>query len=395
MEMAAGNRLSHHLLNLLMSFSEELNDLMDRPSSLVRRFMALLEPVDDGRLEAMAQESRRLTRLHFGRTIRLFAPIYLSNECINNCKYCGFSRDNPIIRTTLTVDEVVQEASYLHGLGLRSILLVAGEHPKFVSDGYMQECLDALHSFIPSLGLEIGPLPDDRYAEIVHHGAEQLAVYQETYNREVYETLHTAGMKKNFNWRLDCPERAYQGGFRRIQIGALFGLSPWRREAMALAAHLDYLQKHCWKSALSVAFPRMRPYAGNYEYEPDPELMLDDRHFVQLMAALRICFPRIGMSVSTREPAPMRNALMHLGMTHMSAIARTEPGGYTGVGTATAHLTVRGNQVDLPDDRKGRCKATEQFEISDQRTPEEVVGAIRNAGLEPVWKDWDAALDVV
>ena len=163
-----------------MSFSEELNGLMDYPSPLVRRFMALLEPVDDARLEAMAQESRRLTRLHFGRTIRLFAPIYLSNECINNCKYCGFSRDNPIIRTTLTVDEVVQEARYLHGLGLRSILLVAGEHPKFVSDGYMQECLDALHSFIPSLGLEIGPLPDDRYAEIVRHGAEQLAVYQET-----------------------------------------------------------------------------------------------------------------------------------------------------------------------------------------------------------------------
>ena len=368
---------------------------MDCPTPLVRRFMALLEPVDDARLEAMAQESRRLTRLHFGRTIRLFAPIYLSNECINNCKYCGFSRDNPIIRTTLTVDEVVQEARYLHGLGLRSILLVAGEHPKFVSDGYMQECLDALHSFIPSLGLEIGPLPDDRYAEIVRHGAEQLAVYQETYNREVYETLHTAGMKKNFNWRLDCPERAYQGGFRRIQIGALFGLSPWRREAMALAVHLDYLQKHCWKSALSVAFPRMRPYAGNYEYEPDPDLMLDDRHFVQLMAALRICFPKIGMSISTREPAPMRNALMHLGMTHMSVIARTEPGDYPGVGTAAAHLTVRGNRVDLPDDRKGNCKATEQFEISDQRTPEQVVGAIRNAGLEPVWKDWDAALDVV
>ena len=168
-----------------MSFSEELNDLMDCPTPLVRRFMALLEPVDDARLEEMAQESRRLTRLHFGRTIRLFAPIYLSNECINNCKYCGFSRDNPIIRTTLTVDEVVQEARYLHGLGLRSILLVAGEHPKFVSDGYMQECLDALHSFIPSLGLEIGPLPDDRYAEIVRRGAEQLAVYQETDNRQV------------------------------------------------------------------------------------------------------------------------------------------------------------------------------------------------------------------
>lgn len=379
---------------MAMSFSDELSDRLTQPSSVVRRFMQLLEPVDDSRLEAMAQESLRLTRLHFGKTIRLFAPIYLSNECINNCRYCGFSRDNPIVRTTLTVDEVVQEARYLYDLGLRSILLVAGEHPKFVSDGYIQQCLDALHEFIPALGLEIGPLPDDRYAEIVHHGAEQLAVYQETYNREVYEELHTAGMKKNFDWRLDCPERAYQGGFKRIQIGALFGLAPWRREAMALAAHLDYLQKHCWKAALSVAFPRMRPYAGNYEYEPDPGLMLNDRGLVQLMAALRICFPMIGMSISTREPEPMRNALMNMGMTHMSAIARTEPGGYTGVGTAAAHLTVRGNQVALPEETQGSCKVTEQFAISDQRTPEQVVRAIRHAGLEPVWKDWDAGLDV-
>lgn len=388
-----GDRINHSA-SKAMSFSEELPQLLATPSPLIRKFISLLEPVDDARLDAMAQESQRLTRLHFGKTIRLFAPIYLSNECINNCKYCGFSRDNPIIRTTLTVDEVVQEARYLYDLGLRSILLVSGEHPKFVSDGYIQECLDALHSFIPALGLEIGPLPDDRYSEIVHHGAEQLAVYQETYNRKVYEQLHTAGMKKNYDWRLDCPERAYIGGFRRIQIGALFGLAPWRQEAMALATHIEYLQKHCWKSSISVAFPRMRPYAGNYEYEPDTQLMLDDRNFVQLMCALRICFPRIGMSISTREPEFMRNGLMHIGMTHMSAIARTEPGGYTGVGRQSAHHTIHGNQVALDDSQKDE-KVTEQFSISDHRTPAQVVAAIEAAGLEPVWKDWDPGLDVM
>jgi 2-iminoacetate synthase len=331
--------------------------------------------------------------MHFGNAMRLFAPIYLSNECINNCKYCGFSRDNSIVRTTLTVDELLQEARYLYDHGLRSLLLVAGEHPKFVSDGYLQECLDALRPFIPSLGLEIGPLPDDRYAEIVHHGAESLTVFQETYNKAVYEQLHTAGAKKNFAWRLDCPERAYAGGFKKIGIGALFGLSPWRQEAIALATHADYLQRTCWKAQLTISFPRMRPHAGNYEYQPNPDLMLDDRNLIHLMTALRICFPKIGFVVSTRETPEMRDSLMEIAMTCMSACAKTEPGGYTKAGESTAHLTVHGCQVDLPEDKKGKCHVTEQFEISDERTPEEVVSSLRKHGLEPVWKDWDAGLD--
>lgn len=377
-----------------MSFSEELPGLLARPSSVVQRFQQLIQPVSDDRLEQMAQESLRLTRLHFGKVIRLFAPIYLSNECINNCKYCGFSRDNPIVRTTLTVDELVIEARYLYDRGLRNILLVAGEHPKFVSDGYLQDCLDALRPFIPSLGLEIGPLPDDRYAEIVRHGADNLTVFQETYNKDVYRELHTAGLKKNFEWRLDCPERAYQGGFKKIGIGALFGLSPWRTEAVALATHADYLQKHCWKAQLLISFPRMRPYAGNYEYEPNPKLMLGDRDLVQLMCALRICFPKIGFTISTRETPRMRDALLNIGTTNMSACAKTEPGGYTGAGLQSAHITVRGNQVELPEERKKQCKVTEQFAISDERSAEELAEVIKQHGLEPVWKDWDEAFDV-
>lgn len=376
-----------------MSFSDELAGLLATPSPAVRHFRRLIQPVNDLRLEEMARESLRLTRLHFGKNIRLFAPIYLSNECINNCKYCGFSRDNPIIRTTLTVDELVTEARYLHDRGLRNILLVAGEHPKFVTDGYLQDCLDALRPFMPSLGLEIGPLPDDRYAEIVHHGAESLTVFQETYNEDIYRQLHTAGLKKNFAWRLDCPERAYHGGFKKIGIGALFGLAPWMQEATALATHVDYLQKHCWKAQISISFPRMRPYAGNYEYEPNPELMLTDRNLVQLMCALRICFPKVGFVVSTRETPRMRDALMNIGTTMMSACAKTEPGGYTGAGTKTAHMTVRGNRVELPQEKRG-CGATEQFAISDERSAEELAEAIKRHGLEPVWKDWDAALDV-
>ncbi len=374
-----------------MSFSEVFPQLMSSPTPLMRRFMAMISEENGPPLEKLAQQSQQVTRRHFGRTMRLFAPLYVSNECVNNCKYCGFSRDAAILRTTLTVDQVVREAKHLHGLGFRNVLLVAGEHPKFVSDGYLQECLDALKPFIPTLGLEVGPMEDDQYAEIVGHGAEGLVVYQETYHRETYETLHTAGPKRKFDWRLDCPERAYAGGFRRIGIGALFGLASWKYESLALAAHLEYLYKHCWKAQFTVAFPRMRPYAGNYEYEPDAALYLPDRAFVRLICAFRILFPQVGIVASTREPAALRDAIATLGITHMSAGARTEPGGYTGAGHDDLHLTVKGRRVELAE-KSGCEKATEQFQITDHRSAAEVAAMLREQKLDPVWKDWDESL---
>ena len=302
-------------------FSADYPRLLSNPTPLVRRFMGLLE--DEVPLEALAQRSQQITRQHFGKTMRLFAPLYVSNECVNNCSYCGFSRDAAILRTTLTVDQVVTEARHLHAQGFRNLLLVAGEHPKFVSEGYLQKCLDALIPLFPTLALEVGPMADDQYTELVNHGAEGLIVYQETYHRETYQTLHTAGPKKNFDWRLDCPERAYAGGFRRIGIGALFGLADWKHEALSLAAHLEYLYRHCWKAQFSVAFPRMRPYAGNYQYQPDPNRYLPDAALLRLVTAFRITFPQIAIVLSTREPAPLRDAMAPLGVTHMSAGART------------------------------------------------------------------------
>ena len=375
----------------MASFSSQFQDHLDRPSPLLRKFRDLIAPCDDARLEQLARQSQETTRRHFGRTMRLFAPLYLSNECVNNCSYCGFSRDNPILRTTLSVDQVVREARHLHGLGFRNILLVAGEHPKFVSEGYLQECLDAIKGFVPTIGIEVGPMEDPQYAEIVGHGAEGLIVYQETYHRETYTQLHTAGPKKNFDWRLDCPERAYKGGFRRIGIGALFGLADWRYEAIALAAHLEYLYRHCWKAQFTVAFPRMRPYAGNYEYEPDPDRLLSDRTLVQLVAAFRLCFPQVGIVLSTREPAPLRDALAPLGITMMSAGARTEPGGYTGAGHDDLHLTVRGRRVEL-EESTGCERATEQFKIDDTRSAAEIARMLQSKHLDPVWKDWDEAI---
>ena len=374
-----------------VSFASQFDLLMKEPTPLMHRFRKLLDPKSDEQLESMARQSQSITRRHFGKTMRLFAPLYLSNECVNNCQYCGFSRDNPILRTTLTVPQVLAEAKHLYDLGFRNILLVAGEHPKFVSEGYLQECIDALKALIPTIGIEVGPMEDDQYGELVDHGAEGLIVYQESYHQETYEVLHTAGPKKKFHWRLDCPERAYAGGFRRIGIGALFGLADWRYEATALATHLDYLMRHCWKASFSIAFPRMRPHAGNYQYTPDPALSLNDRHLVQLITAFRMCFPQVSIVLSTREPQDLRDSLFGLGITHISAGSQTDPGGYTGAGTDDLHRTIKGRRVEL--EAHDSCeRATGQFEIDDKRPVAEIAQLLQNKGFDPIWKDWDPAI---
>ena len=356
-------------------------------SALIRRFAALLEPADDHGLERMARQARRLTDQHFGRTVRMFAPLYLSNECINDCAYCGFSRSNPILRVTLPVEAVVREARHLVDRGFRNVLLVAGEHPKFVSDGYLEACIRALRDWVPSIGIEVGPMETPEYRRMVQAGCEYLVVYQETYDREVYGEMHTAGPKKHFDWRLECPQRGYEGGFRRIGIGALFGLADWRSEAMGLARHLEHLQRVAWTSSFTVSFPRLRPAAGGFQ----PRTRFTDRDLVQLMSAIRLCFPQVGIVLSTREPASLRDALAGIAVTHMSAGSHTEPGGYTGAGQEDVHLTVRGRRVDL-DQRGGSERADGQFDIADHRSPEVVAERLRDLGLDPVWKDWDAAI---
>jgi 2-iminoacetate synthase len=358
-------------------------------------FANLLSPAatDGPLLEALARRAQAMTRQRFGKVIRLFAPLYVSNECINNCKYCGFSRDNPILRVTLSVEEVVREAQALREQGFRNLLLVAGEHPRFVSNGYLRDCLATLHPDWPSMSLEVGPMETTDYAPLVQAGADGLVVYQETYDRAVYDDLHTAGPKKNFDWRLETPERGYAAGFRRIGIGALFGLSGWRHEALCVAAHAEYLLRHCWKSSLTISLPRLRPCAGEFQ----PLTHLADRELVQLVCAFRLMFPDVGLVLSTREPASLRDGLFPLGITLVSAGSHTEPGGYTGAGKEKLHATVRGRIVDSGSSEwapstNGMTAATGQFNIADERSAGEVAELIRRLGYEPVWKDWDAAL---
>ena len=395
-----------------MSFADEFNALplealvkrsLAAPAVSVRQSMAksklslndfahLISPAATQLLEALSGRSQQLTQQRFGKVIRLFAPLYLSNECINNCKYCGFSRDNPILRVTLSEQEVLREARALMRQGFRNILLVSGEHPKFVSTGYLADCVRILHEEVPSISLEVGPMETEEYRPIVQAGADGLVVYQETYDKTVYAEMHTAGPKRDFEWRMETPERAYNAGFRRLGIGALFGLSDWRLEAISVAAHADYLLRSCWKAQLTISLPRLRPCAGDFQ----PLTHMTDRELVQLVCAFRLMFPDAGLVLSTREPARLRDGLIPLGITLISAGSHTEPGGYTGAGKEKIHHTERGRIVELGASEWAaagpEAHATGQFDIADERSPLEIAGLIRRLGYEPVWKDWDAAL---
>jgi 2-iminoacetate synthase len=372
-----------------------VRESLAKPKPSLADFANLISPAAAVWLEHMGRRSHTMTQQRFGKVIRLFAPLYLSNECVNNCQYCGFSRDNSILRVTLSLDDVKREAAELKSQGFRNILLVAGEHPKFVSNNYLQECVAALHTDWPGISLEVGPMGTADYVPLVAAGADGLVVYQETYDRKVYADMHTAGPKRNFDWRLETPERAYAAGFRRLGISPLYGLADWRFEAISVAAHADYLLRNCWKAQLTISLPRLRPCAGEFQ----PLTHMSDRDLAQLVCAFRLMFPDVGLTLSTREPAKLRDGLIPLGITMMSAGSHTEPGGYTGAGREKLHQTVRGRIVELASGAsewantpENTTAATGQFQIADERSSQEVADLIRRLGYEPVWKDWDAAL---
>ena len=326
-------------------------------------FAALLSPAATPRLEELATAAHRTTLRRFGRTIHLFAPLYLSNECVSTCTYCGFSAGNDIARRTLDVSEVVAEARELSDRGFRHLLLVAGEHARIVSKDYLVECVRAVAPVMPSVAVEVQVWDTDTYRRLVDAGCEGLVVYQETYDRDTYAAVHLKGKKRNYDWRLAAPDRGAEAGMRRLGIAALLGLhADWRSDALAVAAHAAALVRRWWRCEVTVALPRLRPAAGGYE-PADP---VDDRAFVQLLCALRLFLPDVGITLSTRESAALRDALVPLGVTHMSAGSHTEPGGYT-----------------APSD------AEPQFEVSDDRSPAAVATALRAAGYDPVWKDWE------
>ena len=325
-------------------------------------FAALLSPAAGGRLEELARASHRLTVARFGRTMRMYAPLYLSNECLTTCSYCGFARELPIARKTLTADETLEEARHLVRAGFRSILLLTGEHERLTGIEFLEERIRLLAREVPQLSIEVQVWSEDEYRRIARAGCEGVVIYQETYDPETYAKVHIAGRKRHVRWRLLGPERAARAGMRRLGIGALFGLhDDWRYEALAVAAHARFLMKRYWRSQVALSVPRMRPSAAGYQ----PRTLLSDADLTQLVCALRLFLPDAGLVLSAREAPGLRDGLFRVGITHTSAGSHTEPGGY-----------------EHPEE------ATGQFEVADLRTPQQVAAKLRELGYDPVWEDW-------
>ena len=330
------------------------------------RLMTLVSPAAEDYLEEMAQIARRLTLQRFGRTIRLYAPLYLSNYCANDCIYCGFNRTSVFERKRLTIEQSLAEADIIAAEGFRDILLVSSEDRDFINVDYLTALAAKLRQKFSFIAAEIYQLSPDEYAQLFNAGIEGVTLYQETYSRPAYQYYHPAGPKSDYDNRLTAPDSIAAAGMREIGLGVLLGLSDWRLETLALAEHAHYLIKHYWRSHISFSFPRLRP-AHDVDRSQFKHL-LTDKNLVQMLTALRLCFADAGLVLSTRERAELRDNLVSLGITKISAGSKTSPGGYS-------H---HGNSV-------------EQFEVNDTRSPAEVVAMLKSHGLEPVWKDWDSA----
>lgn len=330
-------------------------------------FAILISDAADPYLEDMARLSQHFTRERFGKTISLYIPMYVSNACTNKCVYCGFNHDNPMTRTTLTMDQIDAECRAIKKLGpFQNLLIVSGEYPSLCGVDYLEKTLEVCRPYFHNLTIEVQPLKMELYERLTHSGLNGVVCFQETYHREAYKTYHPRGMKSIYEWRLNGYDRMGQAGVHKIGLGVLLGLEDWRADTVMMARHLRYLQKHYWRTRFSVNFPRMRPSESGYQ----PKVVISDRELARLTFAFRIFDHDIDISYSTREAPVYRDNIMTLGVTSMSAGSRTEPGGY----------------VSTPE-------ALEQFEVSDERTPADVAAAIRRNGLEPVWKDWDMIFD--
>ena len=326
---------------------------------------ALLSPAAASYLEQMALISHHLTQKRFGKTIQMYIPLYLSNECRNICTYCGFSFDNKIERKTLNDEEILQEAGALKSMGYDHVLLVTGEEPMRVGVQYLKNAVALLRPHFSHIAIEVQPLEQQDYEELIAAGVNTVLVYQETYRKEDYKIHHPKGKKSNFLYRLETPDRLGRAGIHKIGLGVLIGLDDWRTDSVFAALHLRYLERTYWKTKYSFSFPRLRPCSGNVS----PKVTISDKELVQLICAYRMFDEEVELSLSTRESETFRNNAIKLGITSMSAGSKTNPGGY----------------VVAP-------RSLEQFEISDERSPAEIAAIVQQQGYEPVWKDWDKRL---
>jgi len=345
------NKKAHHVETALQkSGTRDLDD-----------FMALLSPAARPFLEDMAKLSHNLTQKRFGKTLQLYIPLYLSNKCSNNCVYCGFRKENRIERVTLSEAQILDEVKVIKSYGFDHVLLVTGESSTSAGIEYFEKVLRLIRPFFSHISMEIQPMNQDDYLRLTHLGLNTVLIYQETYGKN-YPKFHPEGMKSDFYYRLETPDRLGSAGVHKIGLGCLLGLDDWRTDSWFVGLHTNYLEKIYWKTKYSISFPRLRPATGIIE----PEVIVSDRDLAQLICAYRIFNENLEISISTRESEKFRDNAIKFGITTISAGSRTEPGGYS-----------------------ARTDELEQFEINDNRTPEEIAKMISAQGYEPLWKDWD------
>ena len=326
-------------------------------------FAALISPAAEPYLAQMATKAHALTRQRFGQGVSMYLPLYLANLCANDCSYCGFSMSNKIRRKVLDEEEVRRECEAIRQMGYESLLLVTGEHEKKSGMEYFRRMLPTVKPYAAYLMMEVQPLATEEYRELIELGLDGVMVYQESYHEPTYDQHHLRGKKQDMRWRMETPDRLGEAGIDKIGLGVLLGLGDWRVDSLMLAHHLGYLRKRYWKSRYSLSFPRLRPCTGG----GNPTYPVSERQLVQLICAWRLLDHEVELSLSTRESATFRDAVIPLGITSVSAGSSTQPGGYAE------------RQIEL-----------EQFAINDERPADKVAESIRQRGLEVIWHEASA-----
>lgn len=340
--------------NVRQALQKEQRELFD--------LAALISPLARPFLDEMAARARSLTERRFGRTIMLYVPLYISNSCVNRCTYCGFSLDHQFKRRTLNLTEIEVEIERLQGEGFEHLLLLTGEDKRAVPVADMAQAVALCHSKVSSVSVEVYPMAQHEYAQLIDAGCDSLTLYQETYHQPTYKIVHPAGPKANYGKRMAAPIAGAAAGMRSVSMGALLGLTDWRIESLYMALHGAYMHHKYYRTRLSFGFPRLRDDpGGGLKLQP-----MSEADLAQLIFAMRLVFADADLVLSTRERQAFRDGMVGLGVTRMSAGSKTQPGGYS------------------LDNGAG-----EQFAITDGRSPAEVLDMIVAQGYEPVWKDFD------
>ena len=343
---------------------------LEHDTCTIEDFKALLSPAAEPFLEQMAQRARLETSKHFGNTVYLFTPLYIANYCENYCVYCGFNCYNHIKRMKLSMEQIEKEMKVIADSGMEEILILTGESRGRSNVEYIGEACKLARKYFRMVGLEIYPVNTDEYKYLHECGADYVTVFQETYDADKYEQLHLLGHKRVWPYRFDAQERALQGGMRGVAFSALLGLSDFRKDALASALHVYYLQRKYPHAEMSLSCPRLRPIINNDKINP---LDVHEKQLCQVLCAYRIFLPYVGITVSSRESAEFRNGIVKIAATKVSA------GVSTGIGDHESKYT--GKETD-------DVQGDEQFEIDDNRSLDEMYKDIEKEGLQPVLNDY-------